>query len=130
MFAQSLIAAVAVVAQASPTAAPEAAAAQWIALVDGAKWADSWTAAGATFQGQVTRDQWATAIGPVRTPLGAVSSRKLKQVTATRTLPGAPDGDYRVVEYSTDFAARPGATETLLLTAEGGSWKVNGYFIQ
>ncbi|GAA4011810.1 hypothetical protein GCM10022280_06910 [Sphingomonas swuensis] len=126
----SPVLAVAAAVQAPATVAPEAAAGEWVALVDGAKWADSWTAAGALFQGQVTSDQWTKAIQPVRTPLGAVSSRKLEKVTTTKSLPGLPEGDYRVVEYRTDFAAKAGAGETLLLVSEGGRWKVNAYFIR
>jgi hypothetical protein len=78
----------------------------------------------------VARTGWAAAVDPVRKPLGAVASRKLKSETPTHTLPGVPDGDYDVLQFDTDFAGNHEATETIFLAHEPSGWKVDGYFIK
>jgi hypothetical protein len=125
------ILAVAAVASAEPsTSAPQAAANEWVALIDEQKWIDSWAAAGSLFRSQLTPSGWASAVQPVREPLGSVSSRKLQRETATKSLPGVPDGDYRIIEYRTSFARKAEAVETLILAQESSGWKVNGYFVR
>ena len=105
-------------------------ATEWVRLVDAERWDDSWAAAGAFFKSQITQDRWASAVAPVRKPLGEVSSRVLQSVTKTQTLPGAPDGVYEVLEFHTRFANKASATETVVLTRETTGWKVVGYFIK
>ena len=67
----------------------------WVGLVDAKRWDDSWAAAGTLFRSQLPQAQWASAIAPVRGPLGAVSSRALKSVSKSKSLPGAPDNSCR-----------------------------------
>lgn len=107
-----------------------AAAREWIALVDAGNWEESWREAADLFQSQVTAQQWAQAVEPVREPLGAVSSRTLVSAAEAKTLPGMPAGDYRTLQFATAFAAMPGAVETVILAQEEGAWKVIGYFIR
>jgi hypothetical protein len=57
-------------------------------------------------------------------PWGAAGDRQ------TKSLPGAPDGDYDIVRFNTEFANKHGAVETVVLTREAGGWKVDGYFIK
>ena len=107
-----------------------AAAREWIALVDAGNWKESWNEAAALFQAQVTAQQWAQTVEPVREPLGAVTSRTLISDAESKTLPGMPEGDYRTLQFATAFAAMPGAVETVILAQEEGAWKVIGYFIR
>ena len=116
-------------AQASPQ--PQVTAAkEWVKLVDAKRWDESWAAAGTLFKSQLPRARWASTIQPVRDPLGAVSSRTLKSATATKSLPGAPDGEYEVVQFETSFAKKAAAVETVVLSREKSGWKVDGYFIR
>ena len=57
-------------------------------------------------------------------------SRTLFKVTKAATLPGVPEGDYEILEFRTDFAARTGAIERVVLAREPTGWTVNGYFIR
>lgn len=107
-----------------------AAATDWVSLVDAGRWEDSWAAAGGLFQSRMPQAHWAAAIQPVREPLGAVASRALASTTSSTTLPGAPDGQYQLVQFSTRFANKDDATETVVLACEPSGWKVNGYFIR
>ncbi|MDV3256720.1 MAG: DUF4019 domain-containing protein [Sphingomonas sp.] len=106
------------------------AANSWVGLIDSKRWDDSWSAAGTLFRSQMPQPRWATTISPVRGPLGAVSSRVLKKVTKSSSLPGAPDGEYEVVEFQTSFENMANATETVVLAREEAGWKVVGYFIR
>ena len=107
-----------------------AAAKSWVSLVDSKRWDDSWTAAGTLFKSQMPQARWVATIAPVREPLGPVSSRALKSVTKARSLPGAPDGEYEIVQFETSFAKKAAATETLVLSRETSGWRVDGYFIK
>ena len=111
----------------------EAAARAWLAGVDAGKYGASWEAASSEFRKSMTKTQWEDALAKVRAPLAAVLSRKLTSATFTKTLPGAPDGEYVVIQYETDFSGHPGGKmiETVTPAKEkGGSWKVSGYFIK
>jgi len=116
----------------STTAAPtdQASATSWVSLIDAGRWSDSWEAAGSLFKSRMPQPQWASTIQPVRQPLGAVSSRSLKSVTKATSLPGAPDGDYEILQFQTAFAHKSDAVESVVLAREGSGWKVDGYFIR
>lgn len=107
------------------------AAGQWLALADGGQGDASWSAAAGVFRGAVTQAQWSAALAQARAPLGALKSRTLASARFTRTLPGAPEADYVVIQYGAVYANRPGVTETLVATREtDGAWKVMTYLIQ
>jgi len=51
--------------------------------------------------------------------------------TFTRTLSGAADGRYMVLQYQAAYDNQALATETITAKQEAdGSWKVAGYFIK
>lgn len=118
-------------ADASTTAPAQAAALAWLALVDSGAYGDSYDQAAAVFRGALTRDAWIAAVSQVRTPLGAVSSRELIAATPMTTLPGAPPGEYVVIQYTTAFAGRPGSVETITpMKDPDGAWRVSGYYVK
>ena len=102
----------------------------WVELLDNEQWDASWQASGTMFKTQLASTQWVAMIQSVRKPLGRVSTRTLKSVVQTNTLPGAPAGDYQVLQFQTHFANKPDATETVVLSREKAGWRVNGYFIR
>lgn len=103
---------------------------KWLALIDAQKWNDSWREAGSMFRSQISQQGWASTIAPVRNPLGAPTSRSIGKITKTTSLPGAPSGEYELLEFQTNFANRRGAVETVVLTKESTEWRVVGYFIR
>lgn len=108
-----------------------AAAEQWLKLADADKGPETWSAAGTGFRSAVTSEQWTGMLQGARAPLGALKSRSLANARFTRTLPGAPEGDYVVIQYSAVYVNRPGVTETVVTAREtDGSWKVVTYLIQ
>lgn len=116
-----------------PTGAVQAAgaaAATWLAMADEGRYADSWTQGADMFRAAVSQEQWSAALRSVRTPLGAVKSRKLASSQYTRSIPGAPDGHYVVLQYQTEFDARSGIETVIPMREADGSWKVSSYFIK
>lgn len=112
------------------SAAAGQAASSFLALLDTGKFADSWTGGAAMLRGAVPQDQWNGVLGSMRKPLGELKSRKQLASTFTRSLPGAPAGEYVVVQYQSEFANKT-VTETVTPMREAdGSWKVAGYFVQ
>lgn len=107
-----------------------AAAEAWAQLLDRQRWGDSWKASSTLFKSKITEAGWVSTIQPLRSQLGPISSRSLKSVTSANTLPGAPDGDYKIVQFDTAFANKSDAVETVVLTREGSAWVVGGYFIR
>ena len=116
---------------AAKKSAAQKSAEEWLALIDAGNFAESWKTAAGFFQAAVPQDQWGHTISAVRGPLGDLVSRKLKSVNYTTTLPGAPDGEYVVVQFDTSFANKKAAVETVtpMLDADG-TWKVSGYYIK
>ena len=103
----------------------------WLALVDGGKYSESWDQAAEYFRNAVTKEQWIASLKAVRTPLGKLVSRKPKSKKYTKTLPGAPDGEYVVIEYETQFEKKKSATETVTpMLDKDGKWRVSGYYIK
>jgi hypothetical protein len=102
----------------------------WLTLVDSAKYVESWSAASSMFRTQVPAQKWAEMVGAVRGPLGAKKSRKLKGMQFSRSLPGAPDGNYAVIQFDASFANKAAAVETITMMEDAGEWRSAGYFIR
>ena len=103
---------------------------QWIALIDEQKWQDSWVASGDQFRMQLTGEQWAKVMDALRVPLGSVRTRTLLSTSPLPTPPNALAGSYRIIQFTTAFAQRPEAVETIVLYQQGNNWMVVGYFIR
>ncbi|QZH75586.1 MAG: DUF4019 domain-containing protein [Erythrobacter sp.] len=104
---------------------------RFLALVDAGQWEDSWQAAGPFFQSQASAAEWEAIVEPVRAPLGTVNSREVATVQRASTLPGVPEGEYEVLQFSTDFAERNReSVETVIMLQGDSGWEVVGYFIR
>ena len=126
-----LAAPLACMAREEATQPAQNAARAWLALTDGGQYDASWDQAAAFFKASITRAAWSGAVASVRSPLGPLKARKLRSATFMRQLPGAPAGEYVVIQYETQFQNRAGAIETITPMRESdGSWKVSGYFIK
>ena len=118
-------------AQQKPEQLAQQSAESWLVLVDSAKYVDSWQEAASLFKAHVTKDLWSSMITATRDPLGKLVSRKLKSAQYTTTLPGAPDGEYVVIQFDTSFQHKQSAVETITpMLDKDGKWRVSGYFIK
>ena len=63
--------------------------------------------------------------------MGKLLSRKLKSATYKTTMPGAPDGEYVVIQYDSSFEHKQAAVETVTpMLDKDGKWRVFGYYIK
>jgi Protein of unknown function (DUF4019) len=108
-----------------------AAAEKWLGLVDKGEYAASWKEAATFFRNNVTEQKWEQSSKGVREPLGKLVSRKLGTQKYETSLPGAPDGEYVVMQFDTSFANKKSAVETVTTVLDkDGKWRVVGYFIR
>lgn len=111
-------------------AAVEAAGA-WLELVDSGKYSESWEEFAEYVKALVNRDNWQKTFQGVRQPLGKMVSRELKSTRYTTSAPGAPDGQYVIIQYKTSFENKKSAIETVTpMLDKDGKWKVSGYYIK
>jgi hypothetical protein len=107
------------------------AALAWLELIDAGNYEESWDEAAEYLRRVVAREQLAQSLRGAREPLGEVASRTLESRQYATTLPGAPDGEYVVLQYRSSFANKQSAVETITPMRESdGSWRVSGYFIK
>jgi hypothetical protein len=112
-------------------AAAVGAAEAWLALVDLEKYAESWDEGAEFFKQSVSKDQWMTVVQSVRGPLGKNISRKLAAKGYETSLPGAPKGEYVVIQFNTSFENKKHAVETITpMLDKDGKWRVAGYYIK
>jgi hypothetical protein len=107
------------------------AAQDWLALIDSGKYAASWTESAQLFRKAVVADLWAEQVKGVRGPFGKVLKRTVKSKNYSKTLPGAPDGEYVVIQFETSFENKKDAVETVTpMRDKDGKWRVSGYYIK
>jgi hypothetical protein len=117
--------------EADKVAKAETAVLAWLALTDAGDSARSWDQAASIFQASITQQHWMDALTRVRGPLGSLVSRKIMSAQYATSLPGAPDGEYVVIRYETEFTNTKEAIETVTPCLEkDGPWKVSGYYIK
>jgi hypothetical protein len=108
-----------------------AAAEEWLAMVDDGKYVESWKEASQYFKNAVKREQWEQSLQAVRNPLGKLISRKVKSKTYMTSLPGAPDGEYVVIQFKSSFENKKSAIETVTpMMDKDEKWRVSGYYMR
>ena len=107
------------------------AAGVWLKLVDVGEYSKSWASAARLFKVAVTEQQWEQSMAGVRRPLGKLLSRKLKSKQYATSLPGAPDGQFVVIQFEASFEKKKAAIETVTpMLDPDGRWRVSGYYIK
>ena len=108
-----------------------AAAEAWLKLVDAGHYQGSYKDTSSYFKSRISERKWVEKVEPVRKPLGAMISRKVQGAQYTTSLPGAPDGQYVVIQFDTSFQNKKSAIETVTaMLDKDGKWHVSGYFIR
>ena len=111
-------------------AAAKQAALDWLALVDAMQYEASWKEAASLFRTQVNTPDWVKAVMAARSPLGNLVARHPVSATYATSLPGAPDGEYVVLQFQASFENKAQAVETVTPMLDEGKWRVSGYYIQ
>jgi hypothetical protein len=103
----------------------------WLKLIDQGQYGDSWDSAAEYLKNAVSRTDFAKSLEAARKPLGALKSRELKSKKYATSLPGAPDGEYVVIQFKTVFENKKSAVETITpMLDKDKKWRVSGYFIK
>jgi len=102
----------------------------WLAMVDANDHQGSWEATGELFKGEVSAQEWQASMSEVREEMGAVTQRLLSDLTRESVMPGAPEGEYILMEYSSSFEKQGRGAELVVCMKEDGEWRVVGYFVQ
>ena len=103
----------------------------WLKLVDQGEYSKSWDEAAEYFKKSVTKKEWEESMQAARKPLGKTISRKLKSKNYLTSLPGAPDGEYVVIQFETSFENKNHAIETVTpMLDKDGKWRISGYYIK
>ena len=107
------------------------AAGKWLALMDEGKDAESWDEAGAYLKAIIPKQRWIEGVAPARRVMGKLVSRIVESKRYATTQPGAPDGEYVMIQYKTAFEKKKAAAEAVTVShEEDGAWRVTGYFIR
>lgn len=106
------------------------AAKSWLALVDAKEYKKSWQEAAPFFKDKVKEEQWSEMVAAARKPLGVMKSRELSSAVVKTSLPGAPDGEYVVIQFKTSFTEKRESVETVTPMKADGRWRESGYFIK
>ena len=103
----------------------------WLALVDNEQYGESWDEAARFFKNAVPKIQWQQTMKALRKPFGKKLSRELKSKSYRTSLPGAPDGEYVVIQFTASFEHKKSAVETITpMREKDGKWRVSGYYMK
>ncbi len=106
------------------------AANKWLQLVDSGNYAQSWDDTGTVLKTNVAKDQWQEVLQRNRGPLGALLSRKLTSAQYTNQLSGAPDGEYVILQYASNFEHSSVLETVTPMLDKDGTWRVCLYVIK
>lgn len=117
-------------AMAATLAAAGAESDRWLELIDHGKYAETWVAAAVVLQESVPQQEWIADLAARQPKLGRTIMRERRSENYSKTLRGAPTGDYVIVTYLTKFEKTPLVEETLAVAKDAiGQWHVAGYDI-
>jgi Protein of unknown function (DUF4019) len=103
----------------------------WLASVDRGNFGQSWQETSSFFQSKISKADWEKALAQVRAPLGTVVNRNFIGASYQADLPGAPKGEYVVIQYKTDLSSGGTFIETITpMLDTDGRWRVSGYFVK
>ncbi|MEA3506774.1 MAG: DUF4019 domain-containing protein [Elusimicrobiota bacterium] len=107
------------------------AAADWLQLADSGQYGRSWEEAAEYFKNLVSKEKWINTLKGVRGTLNPMIKREVQSRGYTTSMPGAPDGEYVIIHYETEFENKEYAIEAVTAMKEkDGNWRVSDYFIK
>jgi len=104
-------------------------ATRFLEQLDAGEARESWPALASPLRASAPESSWPDQIARMRAPLGGPISRQLASALFTETLEGAPNGQYFVVEFESQFADAA-CGERVVAMFEQGAWRIAGYVIR
>jgi hypothetical protein len=106
------------------------AAEQWLATSDGGDHAGAWETAAPLFRGGMRKEVWEANQKAFYDQLGTPDRRDLIAAKYTASVPGAPEGEYVLIQYRRPVRAGGPVVETLTMKRFGEEWRTAAYYIQ
>ena len=107
------------------------AAEKWLETVDKGSYGDSWVEASEYFKKAISQQEWEHSMKAFRKPFGDLISRKMTSAVYRTSIPGAPDGEYVVIQFESSFKNKKEAIETVTpMLDKEHVWRVSGYYIK
>lgn len=107
------------------------AAEAWLSRIDRGDAAGAWEEAATGFRRAVTPEKWAASLAQVQGSVGKPVERAFESAEHQKELPGAPDGDYVILQYATRFERKARGRETVVPQLDvDGVWRVSGYWVK
>jgi hypothetical protein len=104
---------------------------KWLEIVDEGKYGESWDEAASIFRKVLSQELWLQKVTAVRPGYGKVLERNLQTQNYRTVVPGAPEGEYVIIQFQTIFENKASTVETITPYKEkDGTWRVSGYFIK
>jgi hypothetical protein len=104
---------------------------KWLEIVDEGKYGESWDEAASIFRKVLSQELWLQKVTAVRPGYGKVLERNLQTQNYRTVVPGAPEGEYVIIQFQTTFENKASTVETITPYKEkDGTWRVSGYFIK
>jgi len=121
----------ALVAASGLSAPPEARAAvlRWLSLIDGQDYGAAWDQASPSLQREISRTEWSEALKAGNSQLGPLRKRTLGQSRIERNPPAAPQGEYSLFRFSSEYATAI-VSECVVLQQESGVWKIVAFWLE
>ncbi len=108
-----------------------AAAEKWLEAVDAGDYGRGWLEASELFRASVESDKWEESMREIHKPMGKLLSREVRTKRYMDQLPGAPDGEYVIIEFDASYENKKEAQETVTpMLEKSGEWRVSGYYIK
>jgi hypothetical protein len=99
----------------------------WVGQIDAGQYEDSYAFGCEAMHNKVPQDRWAEVLRSLRSPWGAVTSRKqISHIYKGDGYEGTP-GEFMVITYDSSFKKVDSAKEVVVLKWEGGKWRGAGY---
>jgi len=115
---------------ASPEKKAQIAAKNWLELIDDKDYAQSYDTAASFFKANINKGDWVQTCGSLRDMLGKAEYRKLVSSRRESKMQGAPDGEYVILVYETDFKRKVNAQEIVVpMLDKDGKWRISGYHV-
>jgi hypothetical protein len=117
-------------AHAAQVEAAKKAAGDWLSLVDAQKYEESWKQAAPFLQAHFPEKDWEKRMNSMRKPIDPMVDRTLHTTQYRDQFPGLPAGEYVAFVWETYFGVKTQMLESVIMSFEGGQWRVVGYAVQ
>ena len=98
----------------------------WLSLIDQGKFNEAWDEVSTRLKVRMSKDDWEAMIRNSQRENGKLQTRKLLKVTSSTS----SDRKLVAIQFETDFAKKPSATESIVLEREDDEWRITSYSIR